>query len=151
VTVKRFAKIVIVGLIGLTVAVLSQTSVAKGHGGGLDSDGGHNCYVGSCAGTYHCHRSWGPRCGGGASYQSPNVALPAYCVSLSTSLGLTRSEVALIQLKLLVNGFNPGPIDGIFGSRTHSALRAYERYEGLRLSPRGSIYFTTVYAMDIDC
>ena len=27
------------------------------HGGGLDSSGGHNCYVGSCAGTYHYHRS----------------------------------------------------------------------------------------------
>ena len=30
---------------------------AFGHGGGLDSSGGHNCYVGSCAGTYHSHRS----------------------------------------------------------------------------------------------
>ena len=30
---------------------------AFGHGGGLDSSGGHNCYVGSCAGTYHNHQS----------------------------------------------------------------------------------------------
>ena len=28
---------------------------AFAHGGGLDSDGGHNCYVGSCEGTYHFH------------------------------------------------------------------------------------------------
>ena len=28
---------------------------ALAHGGGLDSDGGHNCYVGSCEGTYHFH------------------------------------------------------------------------------------------------
>jgi len=27
-----------------------------GHGGGLDQRGGHNCYVGSCAGSYHFHR-----------------------------------------------------------------------------------------------
>ena len=26
------------------------------HGGGLDSHGGHNCYVGDCAGQYHYHR-----------------------------------------------------------------------------------------------
>ena len=29
---------------------------AHAHGGGLDANGGHNCYVGSCAGTYHVHR-----------------------------------------------------------------------------------------------
>lgn len=28
---------------------------AYAHGGGLDSSGGHNCYVGSCSGTYHFH------------------------------------------------------------------------------------------------
>ena len=26
------------------------------HGGGLDQSGGHNCYVGSCRGSYHYHR-----------------------------------------------------------------------------------------------
>jgi hypothetical protein len=26
------------------------------HSGGLDQSGGHNCYVGSCKGTYHNHR-----------------------------------------------------------------------------------------------
>ena len=30
---------------------------ANGHGGGLDWQGGHNCRVGSCAGTYHCHQA----------------------------------------------------------------------------------------------
>ena len=28
-------------------------SHAQAHGGGLDSSGGHHCYVGSCKGTYH--------------------------------------------------------------------------------------------------
>lgn len=35
---------------------------AASHGGGLDGRGGHNCYVGSCAGSYHYH--------GGGSYSS---------------------------------------------------------------------------------
>lgn len=143
-TVRRFVKIVAVGLIGLTVAIFAQANVANGHGGGLDSDGGHNCYVGSCAGTYHYHRGSG---GSSSGWYYP----PALCVYLSTTANLTRAEVALIQFELFINGFNPGPIDGIFGPRTQSALRAYERYEGLRLSPRGSVYFGTVYAMEIDC
>jgi hypothetical protein len=144
VTVKRLVKIAIVGLIGLTVAIFAQANVANGHGGGLDSDGGHNCYVGSCAGTYHYHR--GPGVSSSGRYYPP-----ALCVSVSTKTTLSRAEAALIQFELFINGFNPGPVDGIFGPRTQSALRAYERYEGLRLSPRGSIYISTLYAMEIDC
>ena len=41
---------------------LSAPSGTSAHGGGLDSDGGHNCYVSYCAGTYHCHQPRGPRC-----------------------------------------------------------------------------------------
>ena len=35
---------------------LEFISHAQAHGGGLDSSGGHNCYVGSCKGTYHYHQ-----------------------------------------------------------------------------------------------
>ena len=35
---------------------LNFISSAHAHGGGLDSSGGHNCYVGSCKGTYHYHQ-----------------------------------------------------------------------------------------------
>lgn len=41
---------------------LPSPNIAEAHGGGLDSDGGHNCYVSYCAGTYHCHQARGPRC-----------------------------------------------------------------------------------------
>jgi hypothetical protein len=36
---------------------LGTISPAYSHGGGLDWQGGHNCRVGSCAGTYHCHQA----------------------------------------------------------------------------------------------
>lgn len=39
--------------------------------------------------------------------------------------------VRRIQAELAVKGFNPGPIDGILGPRTQSALRAFQRREGL--------------------
>ena len=41
---------------------LTTPSGAIGHGGGLDWQGGHNCRVGSCAGTYHCHQARGGVC-----------------------------------------------------------------------------------------
>lgn len=42
-------------LICLVLILILQNKVVLAHGGGLDSSGGHNCYVGSCAGTYHTH------------------------------------------------------------------------------------------------
>lgn len=48
----------------LTSALLVTVPVgpASSHGGGLDSQGGHNCRVGACAGEYHCHQARGPVC-----------------------------------------------------------------------------------------
>jgi hypothetical protein len=47
-------------------------SPASAHGGGLDWQGGHNCRVGSCAGTYHCHQFRGGRCPPANSGGSPS-------------------------------------------------------------------------------
>jgi len=41
------------------VLIFQPVRIVSAHGGGLDGDGGHNCYVGSCAGTYHYHRGGG--------------------------------------------------------------------------------------------
>lgn len=145
---KRLIKLIAVGLIGLTVAVLSQVGLAKGHGGGLDSDGGHNCYVGSCAGTYHCHRSWGPGCGGGRATFTPYVPI-ANCVDEYSDLD--AGEIKLIQLALTLRGYNPGPIDGILGSRTTRALNAYERGERIRTSVPRFVNVSTLYELGLEC
>ena len=43
-----------------------------------------------------------------------------------------RAEaIRRIQAELAVLGFNPGPIDGVIGPRTMTALRAFQRDEGL--------------------
>lgn len=140
---RRLLKLLAVGLVGLTVAVLSQVGRAQGHGGGLDSDGGHNCYVGSCAGTYHYHRprtnSWGSR---------PYVPM-AYCIDEYSELD--AGEVKLIQFSLWLEGYNPGPIDGVFGSRTSRALNAYERDNGLRRSAPRFVNFATLYLLELEC
>ena len=48
---------------------------------------------------------------------------------------LTRDEVRSIQTHLAALGFDPGPIDGIYGPRTESAILAFKRSMGLRLRP----------------
>lgn len=37
------------------ILLLLTASDASAHSGRTDSSGGHNCYVGACAGTYHYH------------------------------------------------------------------------------------------------
>jgi len=132
----------------LAALTVQSTTLVSAHGGGLDGDGGHNCYVGSCAGTYHYHRG-----GGGSSSGSSNrsrLPSPAFCVSLNSSY-ITQSEVALIQFMLLFEGFSPGPLDGFIGSRTKRAMNAYEDSYGLLRSPKNSTYHGTIIHMGIDC
>lgn len=46
-------------------------------------------------------------------------------------LGSRGSEVKELQSLLDKKGFSPGPIDGIFGPRTESAVKRYQQSEGL--------------------
>jgi hypothetical protein len=142
----------IAAIASITVCLLSliPVSVANGHGGGLDSDGGHNCNVGSCAGTYHCHQARGPRCGGGVRSQpQPSPASFARCVTLGVTM--TTQEVRLLQLKLAAEGFDPGPLDGVFGRRTSLAVNVYELANRLKLSPARQVYYGTLIHMGISC
>ncbi|MBP9687247.1 YHYH domain-containing protein [Candidatus Woesebacteria bacterium] len=50
----------------ILVLFLAFPSIVSAHSGRTNSSGCHNCNVGSCAGTYHCH--------GGGSYQAPSTA-----------------------------------------------------------------------------
>lgn len=54
------------------------TSKLFAHGGGLDQRGGHNCNVGSCAGTYHYHQGNGGSAGFDGLFAILFIALLAY-------------------------------------------------------------------------
>ena len=140
---KRFRLFVVVASLMLTAG--TPSSLVSAHGGGLDSDGGHNCYVGSCAGTYHCHR-----CGGSSTYTYKPAITPAFCIAL-TSARMSSSEVRLMQGALFFKGFNPGPLDGIFGNATSYAIKRYEIAYGLQISPNKRVYWTTLSHLSIDC
>lgn len=47
---------------------------------------------------------------------------------------LERNELREIQERLTILGFKPGPIDGLFGNRTRTAIKTYEQQAGLTSS-----------------
>jgi hypothetical protein len=63
---KTSKRIILLSSLALGIS-LTTPSIVFAHGGRLDSQGGHNCRVGSCAGTYHCHQALGPACGSSKS------------------------------------------------------------------------------------
>lgn len=48
---------------------------------------------------------------------------------------MTRDEVRSVQTQLSELGFDPGPIDGIMGGHTESAIIAFKRANGLKPRP----------------
>ena len=55
------------------------------------------------------------------SYLEPHAPPPAY----------TGEDVAKIQRLLTDLGYEPGPIDGLMGSRTRTAIKAWQRHAGM--------------------
>ena len=47
-----------------------------------------------------------------------------------------KSAVMRVQAGLTDLGYNPGPIDGVMGSQTRSAIRSYQRDHGLLVDGR---------------
>ncbi|MBR0426453.1 MAG: peptidoglycan-binding protein [Clostridia bacterium] len=41
-------------------------------------------------------------------------------------------DVTELQKALLIHGFDPGPVDGIFGKKTRAAVRAFQKATGLK-------------------
>lgn len=58
-------------------------------------------------------------------------ALPADPDTPQLSNGATGSEVSALQQALATAGLNPGPIDGQFGPKTETAVRAYQTQRGV--------------------
>ena len=45
--------------------------------------------------------------------------------------GAAGSKVKTLQVRLEIQGYDPGPIDGIFGARTATAVKKFQEYKGL--------------------
>lgn len=63
--------------------------------------------------------------------------------------GSQGQAVKELQMLLTNQGFNPGPIDGIFGSRTQAAVISFQASKGL--SPDGIVGPKTWAALGVSC
>jgi len=65
------------------------------------------------------------------------------------AIGARGASVTELQNLLVRNGFNPGPIDGIFGQRTQAAVMAFQRSKGLVVD--GIVGVMTWTALGVNC
>ena len=59
-----------------------------------------------------------------------NAAVPGNPPTLLNK-GAVGSKVKTLQVRLEIQGYDPGPIDGIFGARTATAVKNFQEYKGL--------------------
>ena len=52
---------------------------------------------------------------------------------------LSQSEIMTVQTRLKEIGFNPGPLDGLYGPRTESAIKAFQSAQGLPPTGRADL------------
>jgi hypothetical protein len=59
---------------------------------------------------------------------------------------MSPAEISRVQNALLRAGHNPGPIDGILGSQTYSAMRSYQEEKGLAV---GALTYDTLQSLGV--
>ncbi|MEG4801603.1 peptidoglycan-binding protein [Microcoleus sp. ARI1-B5] len=67
---------------------------------------------------------------GNAPTQNSDPPVPGNPATALTK-GAAGSKVKTLQVRLEVQGYDPGPIDGIFGDRTATAVKKFQEYKGL--------------------
>ncbi|PSB16976.1 peptidoglycan-binding protein [Phormidesmis priestleyi ULC007] len=77
------------------------------------------------------------------------TAPPSSCPIAFLRQGSTGTDVIDLQYSLQQRGFNPGAIDGSFGSRTHTAVYRFQFSQELSLT--GSVDLETWQALDHVC
>lgn len=142
--------------LAMAVAILTLGSPVPSysHGGGLDWQGGHNCRVGSCAGTYHCHQARGGACAPSTDLPKtkPRVSqkVSTQCIQ-ETDENLNRNQLAMIQFKLNSLGYQAGTQDGKYGSLTIKALNKFETDYKLKKSSKSIIENETLEVLGTIC
>ena len=77
----------------------------------------------------------------------PTGTQPGLCPTLR--VGSRGASVQRLQTLLIQNGFNPGPVDGIFGPQTQAAVIAFQRSRFL--VPDGIVGIQTWTALGVNC
>jgi len=75
-------------------------------------------------------------------YATMKLSLVAAAAAVALLLGAmpapaqTGADIERVQKALKQNGHDPGPVDGVNGPRTTSALKAYQQAQGLEATGR---------------
>ncbi len=56
-------------------------------------------------------------------------------MTVAAEKGATSEDVAMVQGLLVRLGYDPGPVDGVYGSRTTQAIRRFHQRRGFDLAP----------------
>ena len=83
---------------------------------------------------------------GDGGFAPPAVNLEAVLNRLESN-ELSPSDIRIVQTRLKESGFDPGPIDGVAGKRTLTALNAYR--QSIRLTPALVVSRETIAALPL--
>jgi localization factor PodJL len=73
------------------------------------------------------------------SVGAPAPLLPEQAAGVGGAEGLMQVYVLSVQEELAARGYRPGPIDGVLGPRTRSAIRRYQAEHGLPIDGEVSL------------
>lgn len=108
-------------VVGMSFVLIPAISLA--HSGRTDSNGGHNCRTGSCAGTYHYHNGGTSNYTKSTTYTTPKTPYSNY--------GHSQDDVKIIQNFLNTELDLNMKVDGIYGSGTKTAVKSFQYKYGL--------------------
>jgi peptidoglycan hydrolase-like protein with peptidoglycan-binding domain len=61
--------------------------------------------------------------------------MPSDLIKNTANKAVGEDEIQLVQARFRDAGFDPGPIDGIIGPKTRTAIQRYRISRGLKNSP----------------
>ncbi|MEW6031857.1 MAG: peptidoglycan-binding protein [Bacillota bacterium] len=144
---------------GNDVLAVQQALVSKGFNPG-PIDGIYGPLTASAVTSFEASRSL-PQTGVvcGDTYRLLGVICPAYppcppgpsfCRALVTTEPLMwGADVTAVQEALKARGFDPGPVDGVYGPRTASAVRRFQTSRAM--TPSGIVCGDTYRVLGISC
>jgi peptidoglycan hydrolase-like protein with peptidoglycan-binding domain len=102
--------------------------------------------AGGYQGSPGMSQSQGTQASPGMSQSQGTQAQPD--VSSSASTSLSSETIRQVQQELTDKGHNPGPVDGVLGPQTKSALKDFQQAQGMSAS--GNLDRQTIAALGID-
>ncbi|GEM_PF-3116810 len=87
--------------------------------------------------------------GSHARYNSTYTPDPAVNFLKKKTIPLTASDIVKVQKALHQAGYNPGPIDGVYGWRTRAAMEKFQEANALVTESAGQVTFRSLTELGV--